>query len=154
MVREDRKDFRIRTSWGSLAGVFLARELNPVRNIVLCWDNHGAGGAIIRGSCKTRLGRQLSSVLCSILARVRTPIWAEWVASDFNPSGPPSRICKLAPEPVVLKGRILGPEKSFAEIPSASTELAEAEFKYSHESEGFGPPAPWVCPPCVEAESQ
>ena len=113
---------------GEILGVLRPRELQPAQHIVLCCDNRGADGAIIRGSCKTRHGRQLASVLWLILDRLRIPIWAEWAASDFNPADPPPRICRLLPTPWVLKEEALCPAREFANISPSTTKLAAAQF--------------------------
>ena len=42
-------------------GVMLALTAFPNRPILLCADNLGARGAVVRGTCRTRVGRALSS---------------------------------------------------------------------------------------------
>ena len=74
-------------------GVMWALTHFPGRPILLCADNLGARGAIIRGTCKTRLGRALSSYLWKMASIDSTLIWVEYVKSKLNVADAPSRAC-------------------------------------------------------------
>ena len=51
-----------------LLGLCMAKALAPGRACLLCCDNLGARGAVVRGSCATVLGRALSSSLWLVAA--------------------------------------------------------------------------------------
>ena len=68
--------------------------------MVVCCDNRGAMGAVIRGSCVTEVGRALSSALWAFAALHGLAVWVEYVASALNSADPPSRVCPLVDKPV------------------------------------------------------
>ena len=81
---------------GVALGVTLAIARFPGAPIVICCDNKGAIGTVIRGSCKTQLGRDISSYIWRIAAETGTFIWVEFVSPPLNISDEPSRCCKNA----------------------------------------------------------
>ena len=74
-------------------GVMIALTRFPNRPILLCADNLGARGAVIRGTCKTRVGRALSSYLWRMMSLNSTLVWIEFVRSKLNVADAPSRSC-------------------------------------------------------------
>ena len=74
-------------------GVMLALTHFPNRPILLCADNLGARGAVVRGTCKTQVGRALSSYLWKMASLNSTLIWIEFVKSKLNVADAPSRSC-------------------------------------------------------------
>ena len=78
---------------GVLLGVCLAVAHFPGRPILVCCDNEGANAAAIRGSCRTEVGRLLSSLLWRVAAEPNSPIWIEYVRSKLNVADAPSRYC-------------------------------------------------------------
>ena len=76
-----------------LLGATIACEVAPVNPIVLCCDNRGAVGTVIRGKCKTVLGRTITSTLWATASRFARAIWVDPAKSACNPSDPPSRMC-------------------------------------------------------------
>ena len=81
----------------AILGVLAAREIAPVRNIVLRCDNGGAFSAIIRGSCETRLGRQLASVFWATIAKIRWPYLVGFCAIGLEFGGPSAEGVRSAP---------------------------------------------------------
>ena len=74
-------------------GVFMALTHFPGRPILLCADNLGARGAVVRGTCRAQLGRALSSYLWRMAETNSTLIWIEFVKSKLNVADAPSRAC-------------------------------------------------------------
>ena len=71
--------------------VLLALTHFPNRPALLCAGNPRARGAVVRGACRARVGRALSSYLWR-MASVRTRlIWIEFATSKLNVSDATSR---------------------------------------------------------------
>ena len=83
---------------GCVLGLCMAVTLFPGIPIMLCCDNEGAKGVIIRGSCKTATGRSLSSVFWLVAATFANPIWVEFVKSKCNLADKFSRMRKAIPK--------------------------------------------------------
>ena len=77
----------LKWSWPLLSSAFASHW--PV---VICCDNRGAGGAVVRGSFATPLGRALSSAWRSFASLRCLSIWIEFPPSELNCADPPSRI--------------------------------------------------------------
>ena len=73
--------------------VCYAVMFHPRRPILICCDNQGANGAVIRGSCKTAIGRLISAFIWRLAAESDNPIWIEYVSSGLNVADAPSRDC-------------------------------------------------------------
>ena len=86
-----------------LLGVCLAMAHFPGRPLLVCCDNEGANAAVIRGSCRTEVGRLLSSLLWRVATESNSPIWIEYVRSNLNVADAPSRYCSdPRPENVLI----------------------------------------------------
>ena len=95
MMNMPKAEFRIYEfeMTGVALGVALAVDCFPGAPIIICCDNKGAIGTLIRGSCKTQLGREISSFIWRMAAEYGTLIWVEFVTSPLNISDEPSRCC-------------------------------------------------------------
>ena len=125
-------------------GVLWATELSPGTPILLCCDNQGANGTVIRGSCTTEIGRDISSLIWRVAAENATHIWVEYVKSTSNPADAPSRCCT---------GEIITNE--FTHFLGCETIPRRFEAAFSNqvalEEFGLNPAGPgvrrWECPP-------
>ena len=78
---------------GTIFALTLAAEYAPGRNVLLCCDNLGAKGVVIRGHSTTAYGRGLAAVFWSVAECAAIHVWLEYVKSELNPSDDPSRMC-------------------------------------------------------------
>ena len=76
-------------------GITIAAELAPGRPVLLCCDNMGVNGTIIRGASRTRLGRALCAVFWAFVAARGIRVWVEYAKSALNASDCPSRTCGI-----------------------------------------------------------
>ena len=72
-------------------GVVMTLAHFPNRPILLRADNLGARGAVVRGTCRTRVGRALSSYMWNMASKNPTLIWIEFAKSGLNVADAPSR---------------------------------------------------------------
>ena len=84
----------------TILGMALAYAIVGAGPVLLCCDNQGADGIIIRGTCQTDLSRTLSSVFWQVVAANNTPPWVEYVASPLNLADHPSRLCPGLEKPL------------------------------------------------------
>ena len=137
---------------GALFGLLIAQALFPGVPVLLCCDNQGADGTIIRGSNKTPIGRALSSVFWHAAAESGCAIWVEFARSGLNPSDPISRMCTLLLEKAApLATDLIGVPNSFLTILNSSESLDSARFRPPLREHGFGPP--FSCPNVTKGAS-
>ena len=117
---------------GDISGILTAREISPARPILLRFDNEGAAAAIIRGSCRSELGRLVAAVFWPIAAALGIAVWVETGLSELNPSDPPSRISPLTSKPAKPTGVIFGPPTSCARIFADRASFLNAQYKFTH----------------------
>ena len=111
-----------------LLGLILAALYAPGRPVLLCCDNMGARGAVVRGSCATPIGRMLSAAFWNVAAMFSCAVWVEFVASALNVADPPSRACELIPLEERHNGTSEGMPALFEHIMSSRHALATAQF--------------------------
>ena len=136
---------------GVLFGTCLAIEHNPNRPILICCDNQGTNGAVIRGSCKTAIGRALISCIWTTAAANNVPVWIEYVNTKLNWADPPSRNCHLCETPSQLGANFPGVPASFHRILKTKADLMKCRFENGAVTPSFIDP--WPCPP-PQASSQ
>ena len=78
---------------GVALGISLLLERFTSLAAVLCCDNMGAVGTVIRGSCTTRMGRLLSGYIWKLVSGHSTHLWVEFANSNNNAGDAPSRCC-------------------------------------------------------------
>ena len=88
---------------GCLFGVCIAATLFPGVPILLCCDNLGAKGVIIRGTCKSANGRALAAIFWLVIATFGSPLWAEYVRPKCNLADRISRMCDALPKETKVK---------------------------------------------------
>ena len=129
----------------NIFGLAMAAELAPGRPVLLCCDNQGAKGAVIRGSCRTKLGRILVSAFWAMAAAFATSVWVEYVRSKVNCSGPASRCC--AKLPLELRAVVSEPNEGAPRLSthmfSSKRELYAAHYLCSSSHRGRA--SPWPC---------
>ena len=101
-------------------GVMLALTHSPNRPILVCADKLGARGAVVRGTCRARVGRALSSYLWKMASTNPTLIWIEFAKSNLNVYDAPSRFCvENKPANAFTRGPLCkNPSKSFNDLGS------------------------------------
>ena len=68
----------------ALSALLVGLEWSPGRPIFTCCDNDGANGTVVRGSCKTDVGRYLTDSVLPASASADVNVCAEYVGSDAN----------------------------------------------------------------------
>ena len=139
---------------GILLGVLLAQLVDRSRPITICCDNIGANGAIIRGSCRTIIGRALVSCIWTLAAPNHTLLWVEYVRSKLNPADPPSRCCPLCETPTKLEGPFRGIPAMFNRILKSKNDLLKYQNEASAVSNEYVDSWPCPCPPPQTPASQ
>ena len=121
-------------------GVCIAVDRFPGRPILICADNQGARGAVIRGTCRTHVGRLLSSFLWRTAANTSSMLWIEFLRSGLNVADAPSRFCtgnnpknmytQNAPEvdPPMAFLQSMGSQKALENIGMCPTPFNPAEW--------------------------
>ena len=131
----------------ALFGLTIAAIFGVNCSVVLCCDNKGACGTIIRGSCVTALGRALSSSFWSFAALHGLSVWAEYVASGLNCADPPSRMCPCVEKPAPVAGSNLGVPVRFARMLESLDTLMSARLAAPDRLQAYS--QPWSCAqPC------
>ena len=114
---------------GAILGLALANVVAPGRPIVIYIDNTAAASTIVRGNCKTAIGRAPTSVFWLIAAQFASPVWAEQVVSKLNVSDAPSRTCKRIKGAPPLKSPNYGTPNQFQAIFTSRDTLSKHQFK-------------------------
>ena len=133
---------------GVALGVTLALALYPTHPIVVCCDNQGAIGTIVRGTCKTALGRLVSGYIWKAIADHSAYLWVEFANSDFNVSDAPSRCCgieKQVNEFTANAERCMPPKRFISAFSSLHALSACLETDSAPTPEEF---YNWSCPTC------
>ena len=125
-----------------LLGVCIAAFFVSNWPLVLCCDNRGACGAVIRVSCTTALGRALSSALWSFAAARGLSLWVEFVKSELNSADPPSRMCTFVGKPVADTGCNPGVPQVILNMLASMDSLMGARLVACHMTSVFAPPIP------------
>ena len=127
-----------------LLGLILAAFYAPGRPVLVCCDNLGARGAVVRGSCTAAIGRMLSAAFWNVAAVFSCAVWIDFVASALNVADPPSRACELIPLEERPNGTTEGAPHLFQHIMSSRHSLASAQFKIDTQNSKMT--NGWSCP--------
>ena len=127
-----------------ILGLVVACNKAPGRAVLLCCDNKGALGAVVRGSCSTPVGRMLSSTLWNIAATFDAAVWVEFVPSALNCADPPSRSCFPIPEHERASEESKGTPSLFTSILESRHALATAQFNVALGAQQTS--TGWPCP--------
>ena len=110
-------------------GLLAAMAIAPGRPVLLCCDNMGARGTIMRGTCGAAIGRMISSVFWNIAAQFECAVWIEFAPSALNSADPPSRSCPLLPDNTRTEVVSEGVPELFTHILKSRQALAEAQYQ-------------------------
>ena len=112
-----------------LLGLILAAFYAPGRPVLLCCDNMGARGEVVRGACATVLGRMLSSTFWNVAAHFGCAVRGDFVASGLNSADPPSRACELVPADDRAADISAGTPSLFLHIMSTRQNISSDQFR-------------------------
>ena len=125
-------------------GILADMDITPDRPMLLCCDNLGARGAVMRGSCCAVVGRMLSAAFWNLAAPFGCAAWVEFVPSSLNCAGPPSRTCPLLPSDTRAEEVSEGVPALFATLLQPRPALAAAQYKTPEG--GTNKAIGWPCP--------
>ena len=106
----------------------LASIYAPGRPVLLCCDNMGARGAVVRGSFAAVVGRVVSSVFWNVAAHFSCAVWVDFAPSCLNVADPPSRARELLPVEERATDLSCGVPAMFRRIFSSRHSSAAAQF--------------------------
>ena len=132
---------------GNVVGLALACELAPGRPVFLCCDNQGAVGTVVRGSCRTELGRTLVSIFWDMAAAFGTSVWIKFVRSKLNCADKPSMcFIRLLEEQRALTAETnVGFPRLFDLVFAAMRDMYNAQYQRINAPHGCV--SPWPRPP-------
>ena len=110
-------------------GLVLASLYAPGRPVLLCCDNMGSRGAVVRGSCATVIGRMVASVFWNVAAHFPCAVRVDYVPSGLNVADPPSRACECLPVEERAKDVSAGAPSLFRHLLSSRHALAASQFQ-------------------------
>ena len=111
-----------------ILGLAIACSKAPGRTVLLCCDNKGALGAVVRGSRSAPIGRMISSTLWNTAAVFNSAVWIEFVTSGLNCADPPPRSCFVLPKTERPNEEFQGIPSLFATIMGSMNSLEVAQF--------------------------
>ena len=141
----------------AIFGVVFTNAIVGPGPILLCCDNQGADGIIIRGSRQSDLARALSSVFWQTVAANNIPTWLEYVKSDLNVADPPSRACCVPPKPSATKATNHGTPAQFHTMMTSVDALNKAKLNPPAMETDFPPPRECKnveTPPVIQKETR
>ena len=135
-------------------GITIASEIAPGRQALLCCDNIGVNGAIIRGASRARLGRILRAVFWAFAAARGIRVWVEYAKSALDAIDFPPRTCGI----LAIENRMgdthpnEGIPRTLAKFPRSKADLYAAQYGAPVTSSGRVPPFPCI-PVCARRTS-